>query len=76
MTRSFSHYTDGNRVYLSKNLKIFFASDEETGSAPSRAGSLPHLQCISLLAKAPTASTQNNQMPQNLMLLKPQHALQ
>ncbi|PBJ21907.1 hypothetical protein BSF44_33040 [Pseudomonas sp. ACN8] len=23
MTRSFSHYTDGNRVYLSKKLKIF-----------------------------------------------------
>ena len=23
MTRSFNHYTDGNRVYLSKKLKIF-----------------------------------------------------
>ncbi len=28
MTRSFSHYTDGNRVYLSKNLKIFLLKEK------------------------------------------------
>ncbi|MCP1421059.1 hypothetical protein J3D47_005302 [Pseudomonas laurylsulfativorans] len=28
MTRSFSHYTDGNRVYLSKKLKIFLLKEK------------------------------------------------
>jgi hypothetical protein len=28
MTRSFSHYTDGDRVYLSKNLKIFLLKEQ------------------------------------------------
>jgi len=42
MTRSFSHYTDGNRVYLSKNLKIFFIQGDVVFElAPSRASSLP-----------------------------------
>lgn len=29
MTRSFSHYTDGVGIYLTTNLKIFSAQDDQ-----------------------------------------------
>jgi hypothetical protein len=73
MNRSFSHYTDGIRFYLSRKLKIIIPRRCGVRLAPSRAGSLPHLECVLLLAKGPIVSAQNNQVPQNLVLLKPQH---
>jgi len=89
MTRSFSHYTDCNRVYLSKSLKIFLFRMMWCLNWPHREQARSHrVMCCpktvtdsvpvgaSLLAMGPADSTQNYQMPQHLMLLKPQHALQ
>ena len=40
MTRSFSHYTDGIRVYLSRKLKYFFLDVEVFDLTPSLASQL------------------------------------
>jgi hypothetical protein len=40
MTRSFNHYTDGIRVYLSRKLKYFFLDVEVFDLTPSLASQL------------------------------------
>ena len=81
MNRSFSHYTNGVWFYLSRKMEIILLRgigcliDRYRWQARSYRGSRFTLGA-GLPAKRPSASAQNNQMPQELMLLKSQHCLQ
>jgi hypothetical protein len=75
MTRSFSHYTNGVRFYLSRKLKIFSEDQKIAAFGSSHIGLRPPAGAAEGCDLLMFASTQNNQMPQHLTLLKPQHAL-
>ena len=75
MTRSFSHYTDGVRFYLSRKLKIFWEDQKIAAFGSFYRGRDPCRSCRRLRS-FDFASAQNNQTPQHLMLFKPQYPLQ